>query len=161
MPFIPDTVYGIAYVLVLIAAGAITLLGQNTDARRILWVLIAHWLTTRAIDVYDHTNFLLWIAQDCAVFLAMLFYCRGIAGRACAALFFIVLSFDNYSYLTSGTFEGAAAVAETVGYLAMIIMAGGAYGNRGKRSGYSIPVSSGTGSVLVTGKGEFPPQGRA
>lgn len=137
MPFIPDTIYGIAYLTALIVSGALTLLGSSSDAKRILLVLTIHWLTTRAIDVYDHTNFYLWIVQDYAVFFAMLFYCRGIAGRACAALFFVVLSFDFYSLMYGGSFEGAAAVAETVGYFSMLIMAGGAHADRGKRAWHS------------------------
>jgi len=152
MPFFPDSIYGLAYLAALVFFGAITLLGQNREARRILLVLTVHWLTTRAIDVIDHTNFILWITQDLVVFGALLIYCRGVAGRAIAALFFIVLSFDNYSLVTGGTFEGAAAVAETVGYLAMIIMAGDAHADRGKLARYSSNLRTGITGIRHLGK---------
>lgn len=144
MPWFPDSVYGLAYLAALIIFGAITWFGPNREARKILLILTIHWLTTRTIDWYDFTNFYLWIAQDIAVFLALLIYCKGMAGRAIAALFFIVLAFDNYSIVTGGTFEAAAAVAETVGYLAMLIMAGAAHVGRGKLAKYY-----GTGTAAI------------
>jgi transposase len=36
-------------------------------------------------------------------------------------LFLILLGFDTYSYFAGGTFEAASAVAETIGYLSIIL----------------------------------------
>lgn len=144
MPFFPDSIFGIVYLVALIAFGVIALLGPNKSARIILLILTIHWLTTRAIDVIDHENFWLWIVQDCAMFGALLIFCKGMEGRAIAALFFIVLAFDNYSLVTGGTFESAAAVAEVCGYISMIIMAGAAHDGRGKLVKY---YSSGSAAI--------------
>lgn len=161
MPFFPDSIYGLVYLAALIIFGIITWLGQNRDARRILLVLTIHLLTTRAIDVIDHENFMLWIAQDLAIFVALLVFCKGVAGRAIAALFFIVLTFDNYSLIAGGTFEGAAAVAETVGYISMLIMAGGAHADRGKLQRNYRNLHTGISGVLHTGKSWLSPKRRA
>lgn len=144
MPFFPDTIYGLVYLGALIAFGIVTWLGPNREARRILALLVLHWLTTRTIDWYDHSNFALWIAQDVLMLLALLVICRSLAGRAIAGLFFFVLAFDNYSLVMGGSFEGAAAVAETVGYISMLIMAGSAHDGRGKLAKYY-----GTGSAAI------------
>ena len=153
MPFFPDSVYGLAYLAALLVAGFVTMLGRNTQARRVLYILIAHWVTTRLIDVYDHENFTLWLAQDWAVFGALLICRGGRTALACATLFFVVMTFDSYSYIANGSFEGAAAVAETVGYLAMIIMAGGAHADFGKRRGNSGDLRSGNAGLLDTYQG--------
>jgi hypothetical protein len=152
MPFFPDSIYGLVYLGALIFFGAITWFGPNKSARRLLLILTIHWLTTRTIDFIDHTNFLLWIVQDIAMIVALLIFCKGMAGRAIAGLFFIVLTFDNYSLVTGGTFEGAAAVAEFIGYISMVIMAGAGHGNSGKLARYSGDIRAGIGSVLYTGK---------
>ena len=152
MPFFPDSIYGLVYLAALAFFGAITLLGPNKSARTILALLSLHWLTTRTIDVIDHESFLLWIAQDISMFGALLIFCKGVSGRAVAALFFIVLTFDNYSLVTGGTFEGAAAVAETVGYISMVIMAGAAHDGRGKLARYSDNIRTGIGGIYYSGK---------
>ena len=136
MPFFPDSSYGIAYLLALIFAASMTLLWGSLDARRLLLVLVLHWVMTRTIDVYDHMNFHLWIAQDFVFLIAMLIYVHGVVGRACASLFFVLLTFDCYSLVSNGSFEGAASVAETVGYLCMIIMVGGTDAGRGRLASF-------------------------
>ena len=161
MPFFPDSIYGLVYLGALIFFGAITLLGPNKTASRLLLILTIHWLTTRTIDVIDHTNFLLWIAQDIAMFSALLIFCKGVSGRAIAALFFIVLTFDNFSIVFGGSFESAAAVAETVGYISMLIMAGDAHADRGKLSRYSGDIRAGIGGIYYSGKSWLSTKGRS
>ena len=143
MPFFPDSIYGLAYLAALVVFGAITWAGPNHAARNILLVLTIHWFTTRAIDVYDHTNFWLWIAQDYVFFAALLLCGGGRPALACAALFLVMVGFDSYSLVIGGSFTGASAVAETLGYLAMLCMAGGAYGDGGK-----LARTSGSGSSI-------------
>lgn len=144
MPFFPDSIYGLAYLGALLVFGAITLLGSNKSARTILAILSVQWLTTRLIDVYDHDNFILWLIQDYAVFTALLLCRGGKPALACAFLQLIVGLFDSYSFAFDGTFEGAAAVAETIGYLSMAIMAGGAHGNKGKLAAFRSSVGFGS-----------------
>jgi hypothetical protein len=161
MPFFPDSIYGLAYLAALLISGAITMAGSNKQARNILVVLCLHWLTTRLIVVYDHENFHLWLVQDFAMFTALLL-CRG--GRqalACAFLFLIVVLFDTWSLAFSGSFEGAAAVAETAGYISMLIMAGGAHADRGKFYRHFGNLRLGAIGRLRLGKARVPPQGRS
>lgn len=162
MPFFPDTIYGLVYLAALILFGFITWFGPNKKARRILAVLVVHWVTLRTIDWYDHDNFILWLVHDYVFFFALLFCGGGLAARACSALFLVMVAFDSYSLLFGGSFEGAAAVAEGIGYLAMLIMAGSAHGGTdGKLARPSRALSSGIGSVLHLAKIWLSPKRRA
>jgi hypothetical protein len=162
MPFFPDSFWGLAYLTALVIFGAITWAGPNLTARRILFVLVVHWVAMRSINVIDHDNFILWLVHDYVFFIALLVCGGGIAARACSGLFLVMVAFDSYSLVFGGSFEGAAAVAEVIGYLAMIIMAGSAHGGtNGKLAGHSHSLRTGIGSILHLAKIRLPLARRA
>lgn len=157
MSFIPDSGWGIAYLTALIVFGFITWRGPNLQARRILLVMAIHWFFIRTIDWYDKDNFVLWLAHDYVFYFALLLYGKSLAARACSGLFLLMIAFDSYSLAAGGGFEGASAVAEGIGYLIMLIMAGSAHGGTdGKLAGPSRALRSGVGSVLHLAKVWWP-----
>jgi hypothetical protein len=124
MTFIPDSYYGLFYLAALVISSIASLLGSQKKERVIVWIMIFHWFSMRTINVINFDNFWLWIAQDMAMIWALAYFARTTAGGAIAVLFFVNLLFDQYTLFSGGSFQGAAAVAESIGYLSMLIMTG-------------------------------------
>ena len=130
MPFIPDSSWGIAYAMALIIASAVAWRGPNISIRIAVILMVIHWLSMRSIDAVDFSNFWLWTGQGALMILALVFIGKSIPAYAMACVFFVGMLFDQYTLFTGGSFDGAAAVAEAVGYISMIIMATGAHNGR-------------------------------
>jgi hypothetical protein len=127
MPFIPNTVFGIAYLLALIVAGAITLHGECTEQRRVLWVLVGNFIITRAIVSLWPSQAVLWLANDYVTSIALALYGRTQAAKACAVLFSIIAQFDLAMIMGWANFSAVAAMSDLLGYLVLIIMTGAAH----------------------------------
>jgi hypothetical protein len=126
MSFIPNTLFGITYMAALAIAGVATCLGKEKKERRILWVLIANFIITRAIVSGMNENSALWLANDFGAVVGFLLYARTEAARACALLFFIIAQFDIIMVAGWVEFTPVAAVSDLLGYIVLIIMAGAA-----------------------------------
>jgi hypothetical protein len=132
MPFIPDSVFGVCYMVAVLITASIALYRQKNLA--LAAVLVAHFATLRSIATINHESAALWCLHD--VFLiAAASLTKTKHGFAVAACFIPVLLIDQIWLFWGSTFEANSAVAETCGYLAMIIIAGlgddlGGYINR-------------------------------
>ena len=133
MSFWPDNSFAYAYVAALGALVAFVCLfvgyfldTKHKDVFQSMALLVALWLMTRIIRVFDADNFMLWLASDILV-IAGVCCIRSKPALACAVLYFLSLLFDSYTLIWGGSFDGAAAVNEAVGYISMLIIAGAAY----------------------------------
>jgi signal transduction histidine kinase len=135
MPFIPDSTFGIFYALLCFGVAGLSFLRNNTHARIVSLVFIAHWFSMRTISVNWPDSAFAWMAHDAAT-VAALIACgwlrKSVLAFACAALFFVVMLFDQAWWLFSiGSFDANAAVAEAAGYLAFLLIAGASLGSDG------------------------------
>jgi hypothetical protein len=143
MPFIPDSVFGIAYATVLAVCVLIALRGGRDGTRIVALGMVAHWLTMRWIVTIDKDSLLMWMAQDCAMIIV--FSCMSVRFKSrtsllIAGVFFLGLLVDQYSFITEKPFEKSAPAGEAIGYLAMLLMAwrsNGLSGGRRIRDDYS------------------------
>lgn len=136
MPFWPASGWGIAYATALALAVALTWCGKSRDARRVMAIMVAHWVTMRAIVTGLHDVPLAWVCHDVVTILGLAVVGRSQIAYGSAALFLVLLFFDQFWLITGGPrFEAISVVAEAVGYLVMIISAGAAHGKYGGRSG--------------------------
>ncbi len=129
---IPATEFGIAYMVACLLVAGFSLLRNNTHARIASIVFVLHWVAMRAITVIDKENAALWVAHDAAVIAALGAYGWHKSSRlafACAAVFFVVMLFDQWWLIFGGSFDANAAVAETGGYLCFLMIAGAAIGH--------------------------------
>ena len=142
MPFIPDSTFGIAYALACLLTVGITTLRNNTHARIVSLIMLAHWFSLRGVNVINPDNPALWVAHDTATVIALLTYGKLKGSRlslACAAVFFVVLLFDQAWWLLNiGGFEANAAVAECAGYLVFLMIAGASLGSSGGDIGSGV-----------------------
>jgi hypothetical protein len=127
MTFIPNTFFGISYLLALIVAGAITFYGERTEQRRILWLLVCNFIITRAIVSLWPSQDWLWLANDYATSIALVLYGRTRAAKACAILFSIIAQFDLAMIVGWANFPAVAAISDFLGYLILLIMTGAAH----------------------------------
>jgi hypothetical protein len=137
IPFIPDTTFGIIYAAACFGVAAVSFLRSNPHARIVSLIFIAHWFSMRTISSTAPENAGLWVLHDTVTVFALLVYGRAGPSRlslACAALFFVVLFFDQLWWLSIGGFEANAAVAEAAGYLAFMMIAGASLGSSGGHS---------------------------
>ena len=126
MPFWPDNGYAYSYLIALCLLMAFVLRSKRNDVLYSAVLLSCLWLLTRAIRVFDADNFILWLATD--FFTIGGFIIIGTRqAMACAILYFVSMLFDSVTLIWGGSFEGAAAVNEAVGYISMLIIAGAAY----------------------------------
>ena len=126
MSFWPDNGFAYAYLTALALLVAFTLRTKRRDVFQSMGLLVALWLLTRIIRIFDADNFLLWLASDFFVIGGFIIIGSRHA-MACAILYFLSLLFDSYTLIWGGSFDGAAAVNEAVGYISMLIIAGAAY----------------------------------
>lgn len=134
MPFIPDSGFGIAYMLACFGVAGLAYTRNNLHARIVSLIFIAHWFSLRAINVINHDNAALWVVHDAATILALGFYGKRTRSRlafACGTVFFVVMLFDQWWLLFDGGFDANAAVAEAAGYLCFLMIAGAALGKSG------------------------------
>ncbi len=135
MPFIPDSTFGTAYALACLLTVGFTTLRNNTHARIVSLIMLAHWFSMRSVNVINPDNPALWVAHDTATVIALLTYGKLKGSRlslACAAVFFVVMLFDQAWWLLKvGGFEANAAVAELAGYLVFVMIAGASIGSSG------------------------------
>jgi hypothetical protein len=134
MPFIPDSTFGIIYAAACFGVAAVSLLRNNTHARIVSLIMLAHWFSMRTISSTAPENAGLWVLHDAATVAALLacgYVKSSRLAMACAAMFFVVLLFDQLWWLSIGGFEANAAVAEAAGYLAFIMIAGASLGSSG------------------------------
>lgn len=122
MPFVPDSGFGLAYLMALCTASYL--------ARKGSWQIIAimwlHWGSMRTIDVIDRDNLFLWMVQDVAMIVAFLSLAKSRVWYGMACAFFMGLVCDQISMIAGAVFEAQAAMGEFIGYLAMVTMVGGA-----------------------------------
>jgi hypothetical protein len=141
MPFFPDSLFGVIYAAACFGVAAVSFLRNDTHARIVSLIFIAHWFSMRMISSTAPDSAGLWVLHDAVTVFALLFYGRSFSSRlsmACASLFFVVLLFDQAWWLSIGGFEANAAVAEAAGYLAFIMIAGASLGSSGGNiRGYS------------------------
>jgi hypothetical protein len=140
MPFIPDSGWGVFYALSCFGVAAFSFTRQSLHARIVSLLFIAHWLGIRSIDITDHNNAALWVFHDAATVLVLSIYgwrTQSKLAFACAAVFFVVMLFDQYWLLFDSSFTANAAVAEAGGYLVFAMIAGAAIGHSNNGSGYS------------------------
>lgn len=90
MPFLPDTAYGVAYVVALAIAGFVTLAGEVTAPRRILAVMLANWVAVRWLGTTE-AGPLAGIVLSSATTLALALCGAGRAGNASAILFALIV----------------------------------------------------------------------
>lgn len=134
MTFIPDSGWGVAYMLACFGAAAISFASRNANAKNVAAVFLLHWFTMRLIDFAWYDYAALWVAHDAAIILALCAYGWLKHSRlafSCAAVFFVVMLFDQYWWLFDSTFNANAAVAEAGGYLCFIMITGAAIGTFG------------------------------
>jgi hypothetical protein len=129
MPFWPDSTAGLLYMAAVIGCLIIALRWGSPQFRQVMVILTVHWVLLRTIDVVDHENFIYWCFHDATFAIALAWPGSGRRGKACASLLVLLLAFDTYSYFAGGTFEAASAVAETIGYLSMILAGAPDVGN--------------------------------
>lgn len=148
MPLIPDSGFGIAYMLACFGVAGFAYTRNNLHARIVSLIFMAHWFSLRAINAIDHDNAALWVVHDVATILALGLYGKRTRSRlafACGAVFFVVMLFDQWWLLFDGGFNANAAVAEAAGYLCFLMIAGSAIGKSGM--GSSSWLGSGGGFV--------------
>lgn len=133
MPFLPDTAYGVAYVVALAIAGFVTLAGEVTAPRRILAVMLANWVAVRWLGTTE-AGPLAGIVLSSATTLALAMCGAGRAGNASAILFALIVVVDHMTALSIVSNEQAGAASDLLGYLILIVMAGTAHG-QGRRFG--------------------------
>jgi hypothetical protein len=131
MPFIPDSGWGILYASMLFVCCCVAMRGGNDGTRWIASALVVHWITMRAIDVYDHNNMILWMQQDAlfmALFIVIASFRRSKTASILSGIFFIGLLMDQMAFANQPPFAVSAAAGEFIGYCAMFIMAGASNG---------------------------------
>jgi hypothetical protein len=133
MPFIPNSLFGIAYMSALTIAGIVMLFGNRKEARRILYVLCLNWLATRSIVSLWPSNDLLWLLNDFVTVIALILYGRTVPAKACALLFFIIAQFDIAMIMGLAQLSPVAAISDLLGYIVLIIMVGAAHDLDGRR----------------------------
>ena len=147
MPFIPDTIYGITYALFCFGAAGFALQRNNRHARIVSLIFVAHWVVMRGIDVIDKDNPWLWVPHSMATVIALGLYGKRSQSQlsfACAILMAVCMAFDQFwlvQHVTgtqfdtlNGGFEQNGAVAELIGYLCFVMIAGAAIGHSGMGS---------------------------
>jgi hypothetical protein len=124
--------------------------------------MLAHWFSMRGVNVINPDNPALWVAHDTATVVALLTYGKLKGSRlslACAAVFFVVLLFDQAWWLLKvGGFEANAAVAEFAGYLVFVMIAGAGFGDIG---GFSRGSTAGPVRALAFLEGRRTISGRS
>lgn len=121
MPFIPDSIFGISYMVAVFITATVALYKRKNLA--LAAVLVAHFITLRLIVAINHESAFLWCIHD--VFLiAAASLTRTKHGFAVSACFIPVLLLDQFWLVFGSQFEANSAVAEACGYLAMFIIAG-------------------------------------
>jgi len=119
MTFIPESGWGWAYIIALSALGVHSLAGRKFQWG--IWaVILGNWIAARSIDAFAPDNFSVWVASDIATIMAFAAL-RNRPSLVCAALYVAPLNFDLWTLLMGGSFDGAASVAEAIGYFCMII----------------------------------------
>lgn len=134
MPFIPNTSYGITYAMACVLVFVIAQSCRSPQAKVVSFIMMAHWILLRTICVIDHSNFALWVGHDILLVSAMSFYGwreNSKLALASASIFFIVMLFDQWAWMTNGAFDAASAVAEAGGYIVFAMIAGASIGNSG------------------------------
>ncbi len=147
MPFIPDTTFGIIYALLCFGTAGLSFLRNSTHAKIVSLIFVAHWLFMRAIDVVDHGNPWLWVPHSMAAVVALGLYGKHSQSQlafACSLLMAVCMVFDQFwlvQHVTgirfdslNGGFEQNGAVAEVIGYLCFVMIAGSAIGHSGMDS---------------------------
>ncbi len=137
MTFIAHDAWSLIWLVSLCVAGLVTVMGKYRDARRILAVMVVNWLCTRSIVTFAPHNDFLWQLSDAVACVGMAGYGRTKAAYAVASLFFIILLFDTAMILQLAAFPQIAAISDALGFLMLIIMAGAAHGNNGRRDIHS------------------------
>ena len=155
MPFIPDSTFGIIYAAACFGVAAVSFLRNNTHARIVSLIMLAHWFSLRGVNVINPDNPALWVAHDTATVVTLLTYGKLKGSRlslACAAVFFVVLLFDQAWWLLNvGGFEANAAVAECAGYLVFLMIAGASLGSSGSDIGSGF-IRRAPASAFVEGR---------
>lgn len=158
MPFIPDTLFGITYALFCFGTAGFVFRRNNPHARIVSLIFAAHWVVMRLIDVIDKDNPWLWVPHSMATVIVLALYGKRSQSQlafACSILMAVCMAFDQFwlvQHVTgirfdtlNGGFEQNGAVAELIGYLCFVMIAGSAIGHSGM--GSSVDLRGGMGRL--------------
>lgn len=145
MPFLPDSPFTIAYVLILGVALSFVLPWGDTRTRLIGAVMLADWLGTRAATAWGgEATALIAAGVDLSAAAALLFV-PGLPAKLIAGLFGAMLAFYGARDLQLLEYEPMWAMVDLLAYLQIAVMIGsGIDGLRLRRGGMALRRGRGT-----------------
>jgi hypothetical protein len=151
MGFFFTGMWGAIWLGALVAASLVTLAGDNRKAWGICAVMWCNWIGTRSIVTFDTSNDIAWLLLDFTTVIVLLTLCSGRAAKSVATLFTIILALNVNDAAGFADFEQTAAMADLLGFVMLVIMAGAAHAEPGggKLAGGLGRIRFGSGGVVA------------
>lgn len=122
MNFIAHDFWSLVWLMALLLTSAITFACGSLTATKMVAIMWINWLCTRALVTFDKGNDVLWMALELSTMVAFLLLGGGLAGKAIAGCFFVIMTVGNLQVLGLLNFSQSAAVADTLGVLSLILI---------------------------------------
>lgn len=130
MNLIFSSPWAVAYAVAVIVSTVLIWHGRSGPARRVIALVVLHWVSWRLLCTIAHHTAWPWLIHDAAMIAGLVIYGRCQLAYAAAAAYLLAFGFDQWWFIFGAQPEATAAVLEGVGYLTMIMATGAAHGPR-------------------------------